>query len=222
MGDSPNKPADDHATDQLPTQASLINKLKDPADALSWAEFFHRYQFVVHGIARKRGLSQHDAEDVVQEVFQRVAKSICNFEAGRRPGSFRAWLFQLTRWRAEDKAHQHRRAGANEEIENHEVEMSCPANQGESLEKEARKHILDVLFHRLEGKVPQKQLQAFRMMVVDEVPVDRVCELFKITRNFAYVLRHRILLRLKEEAAQLPLGDDPPIKPADGSAPPHA
>jgi len=195
--------------DQLPTRVSLLDRLKNAEDAGSWEEFFSRYQAVVRSIARGRGLSEHEAEEVVMEVFLRVAQTIGSFKSRGRPGSFRSWLFQLTRWRAQDKIQDRLRKGAgSEDIANHEEKLLTDAAQGEFLEKEARKLILDTLFHRLGSSVPQKQLQAFRMMVVDEVPVEKVCELFKITPNFAYVIRHRVLAKLRVEARKIPLGKD--------------
>lgn len=193
-------------SDQLPTRISLLSRLKNPADADSWGEFFNRYQAVVSNIARRRGLTEHEAEEVVMEVFLRVSQTIGGFRSRGRSGSFRSWLFQLTRWRAYDKVQDRlRKQSKDENIDKHEEQILVEAQQGEELEKEAKKVLLDTLFHRLESSVPQKQLQAFRMMVVDEVPVEKVCELFKITPNFAYVIRHRVLAKLKAEAKKLPL-----------------
>ena len=87
--------------DTLRTRVSLINRVKNLADDRSWTEFFARYQRIVQSVARSRGLSEHEAEDVMQEVFMRVAETIGKFSLAPRPGSFRSWLFQLTRWRAD-------------------------------------------------------------------------------------------------------------------------
>src|SRR5882757_5746859 len=92
--------------DTLRTRVSLINRVKNLTDDRSWSEFFARYQHIVQSLARSRGLSEHEAEDVVQEVFKRIAETIGEFSLAPRPGSFRSWLFQLTRWRADDKMRQ--------------------------------------------------------------------------------------------------------------------
>src|SRR5690348_12549719 len=97
------------ADDTLRTRVSLINRVKDLTDDRSWAEFFARYQRIVQAIARSRGLSEHEAEDVMQEVFKRVSETIGEFSVAPRPGSFRSWLFQLTRWRADDKMRERER-----------------------------------------------------------------------------------------------------------------
>jgi RNA polymerase sigma-70 factor, ECF subfamily len=196
-------------TDHLATRSSLLNRIKDPEDALSWSEFFERYRRVVLGIARSRGLSEANAEEVALEVFTKVARNIRNFETGGRPGSFRSWLYRLTRWRAQDKAlSEGRHTQQSENIEDHDQSLSQPDPINEALEKEARGHIIDVLFHRLENKVPTRQLQIFRMLVIDEVPVDKVCALFRISTSNAYVIRHRILAKLREEAALMPLDQE--------------
>lgn len=196
------------SSDLLRTRVSLLHRLKDPTDADSWGEFFQRYQKVVRNIAQRRGLTDHDAEEVVMEVFTRVSNTIQSFDAGGHPGSFRTWLFRLTKWRASDKLSRHQTwSSRSESIDNHPNQATPNGSPADELEREARHDLLEVLFHRLEKTCSQKQLQIFRMLVIDEMPVEKVCKLFRIHKNTAYVIRHRLTLRLKEEAAKLPLGN---------------
>src|ERR1700759_3409820 len=90
-------------TDTLPTSASLLSRLRDLDDQRSWNSFFEKYQQRVMNVARGCGLNHSEAEEVVQEVFKRVARTICNYNTAMRPGSFRRWLFNLTKWRAADQ-----------------------------------------------------------------------------------------------------------------------
>lgn len=199
-------------TDDFRTRVSLLNRLKNLEDAASWEEFFKRYESMVRGVARQRGLQESEAEEVVMDVFRRVARSIQEFQARERPGSFRSWLFRLTRWRAQDKLRERQRGWRTTPM----ADVAAVADRlggevaarDEELEQESRRHILDALFRRMEQSVPQKQIQIFRLMMIDDVPVARVCELFGITRSFAYVIKHRLLARLREEARRLPLPRD--------------
>ena len=79
------------------TSHSLIARVKDPSDAASWAEFLAIYQPVVFRMARRRGLQIADAQDVLQQVFLAVARSIDGWEAAEERPPFRAWLTTIAR-----------------------------------------------------------------------------------------------------------------------------
>jgi RNA polymerase sigma-70 factor (ECF subfamily) len=48
-------------------------------------------------VARKAGLNDAEADEVVQETLIAVAKKISEFEHARNRGSFRKWLYQQAR-----------------------------------------------------------------------------------------------------------------------------
>jgi RNA polymerase sigma-70 factor (ECF subfamily) len=83
----------------LPTRASLINRLKDWRDTTSWQDFFDTYWKLIYGVARRAGLNDTEAQDVVQETMVSVVKHMPTFEYDPTIGSFKAWLLTMTRWR---------------------------------------------------------------------------------------------------------------------------
>ena len=52
------------------TRITLLNRIKDGADAVAWREFMALYGPVVYGFARRRGLQDADAADLMQEVLR--------------------------------------------------------------------------------------------------------------------------------------------------------
>ncbi len=78
------------------TRVSLIGKLNDPASDEAWTEFARLYRPLVIRIARAKGLQHADAEDLAQEVLATVGRAIGSFDADA-DGSFRGWLFTITR-----------------------------------------------------------------------------------------------------------------------------
>src|SRR5713101_4906191 len=79
------------------TRASLLVRLRDGGDAGAWREFVHLYAPIIYGYARKRGLQDADAADLMQEVFRSVAGAAGRLNYDPSRGSFRSWLYTVTR-----------------------------------------------------------------------------------------------------------------------------
>ena len=87
----------------IPTRATLIERLKNWQDQSSWQDFFDTYWQLIYNVARKGGLTEAEAQDVVQETMVSVAKQMPKFQYDPAIGSFKAWLLNMTRWRIVDQ-----------------------------------------------------------------------------------------------------------------------
>src|ERR1041385_1484139 len=88
--------------DFLPTRATLLGRLKDWKDEESWREFFQLYRRLIFSTAIKAGLTEAEAEDVVQETVLSVAKTIKEFQYDPQRCRFKSWLRHLTQKRIAD------------------------------------------------------------------------------------------------------------------------
>src|ERR1700676_4657035 len=79
------------------TRASLLVRIRDGRDQEAWQQFVQLYAPVVYGFARKRGLQDADAADVMQDVMRSVSAAIGRLDYDRDQGTFRGWLFTITR-----------------------------------------------------------------------------------------------------------------------------
>src|SRR5712671_2181096 len=79
------------------TRASLLVRLRDGGDVGAWQEFVRLYAPVIYGFGRKRGLQDADAADLMQDVLRSVSSAIHRLEYDRNQGTFRGWLFTITR-----------------------------------------------------------------------------------------------------------------------------
>ncbi len=79
------------------TRVSLLVQLRDGANHGAWQEFMKLYGPVVYGFARKRGLQDADAADLMQDVMRSVSTAIGRLDYDRHQGTFRGWLFTITR-----------------------------------------------------------------------------------------------------------------------------
>ncbi len=83
------------------TPASLLERVRQPADAAAWKQFVHLYTPLLYYSARRLGLQSADAADLVQEVFLALFHALPHFKYDRQR-SFRAWLFTLMRNKWQD------------------------------------------------------------------------------------------------------------------------
>ena len=79
------------------TPASLLTRVKDSANRDAWEEFVQQYSPVVYGFARTRGLQDADAADITQDVLWSVSRHIHKMEYDPARGTFRGWLYTVTR-----------------------------------------------------------------------------------------------------------------------------
>src|SRR5262245_52868255 len=88
------------------TRPSLLLRATE-RDELAWRGLVEIYSPLIVAWCRRNGLSESDAQDVTQDVFITLSKSLRDF-AKQDAGSFRAWLSSVTRSRIVDF---HRRRG---------------------------------------------------------------------------------------------------------------
>src|SRR5436190_12555128 len=92
----------EHAEDAIPTRDSLLGRLRDWGDEKSWKRFFDTYWRLIYNRAIRAGLTDSEAQDVVQDTVISVCKSMRRFKYDKE-GSFKAWLLKLTNWRVADQ-----------------------------------------------------------------------------------------------------------------------
>ena len=83
------------------TDVGMLAGLANVENHECWNEFYRLYSKSILLTAAKAGLTQSEAEDVLQKTMMDVTKNIGTFTR-RRAGSFRRWLTQLAAWRAAD------------------------------------------------------------------------------------------------------------------------
>ena len=98
----------------LATRPSLLARLKDWSQQTACREFDHDYAPLLRNVARKAGLTDVEADEVVQEALIAVAKKIGEFKHAGNRGSFRTWLYQQARWRIADQFRARERANRSE------------------------------------------------------------------------------------------------------------
>src|SRR5216110_3372994 len=111
----------------LATRRSLVDRLHNWDDRKLWQEFFDTYLKLIYSAARKSGLTDTEAQEVVQETVITVAKNIDKLRYDPAVGSFKGWLLNITRWRIADQFRkrspaENRRAPSSDERQTATIE----------------------------------------------------------------------------------------------------
>jgi len=182
------------------TRASLIVRLPDAADARAWDEFAAIYAPLVYRLARRHGLQPADADDLVQEVFSAVARSVANWLDNSDRGPFRAWLLRIAKNVAINflTRPKHRPTGNGDEC--HRLAEHAPAS-GEAASQfdlEYRREIFRWAASQVRAAVTEKTWQAFRLTSVEGQPNETVARELKMSVGSVYIAKSRVMARLRE------------------------
>jgi len=192
--------------DSIPTRQSLLGRLKDWQDQQSWQEFFDTYWRLIYGVAARAGLSDAEAQEVVQETWISVAKQMPDFTYDPQIGSFRSWLLAITRRRIVDQIRRMARNPAQVSGEPPSATGTAPIERvpaPESLdldriwEEEWRQGLFQKALDRVRAEVDPKHFQIFDCYVLKGWPVEEVVRLLKVSSSQVYVVKHRIAALLK-------------------------
>jgi len=200
------------AVDELiATRTTLIERLKNWQDQSSWQAFFDTYWKLIYGVARKTGLSDTEAQEVVQETMISVAKHMPKFTYDRSIGSFRTWLLQMTRWRIADQLRKRKRS-AELHAENEDAPGTSTIDKvidpiGSILttiwDAEWEKTILEAALAKVKRKVDPEKYQIFDFYVNKGWSPEKVAATFNTTVSQVYNAKHRITEIIKEEVGRL-------------------
>jgi RNA polymerase sigma factor (sigma-70 family) len=196
----------------IPTRYSLLSRLQDWDDQESWKDFFDTYWRLIYSIARKSGLTEVEAEDVVQETVVCVAKDINKFRRDRRFGSFKGWLRNLTRWRVADQLRKRDpnllsaasgSDGSTTLAEPGEIPAPVDAELERIWEAEWQSNLTKTALERIRRRVKEEHYQMFDLNVLREWPANRVARTLNVSIAQVYLAKHRILTLLRKEVRLL-------------------
>lgn len=185
-----------------PTPVSLLQKLRAaPAasTATAWGRFVKLYTPLLFLSARRVGAGEHEAPDLVQEVFLVLAREMPVFrhDSGRR---FRGWLWTvlLNKWRDRARQRAAEPAGADA-LEG----VALPNNVEEFTEAEYRSYLFARAVELMQAELPPTEWRAWQEYMVQGRPAAEVARELGLTINQVYLAKSRMLRRLRTELAGL-------------------
>jgi RNA polymerase sigma-70 factor (ECF subfamily) len=191
-------------TDVPATRPSLLVRLRDAGDAIAWSQFVELYGPLLYRLARRHGLQDADAVDLMQDVLQRVAVAIRAFEYDRAR-SFRAWLHTVACNRLRDwlALRCRRERGSGDSSTQQHLE-AIPAPDSESAwDRDYHERIFRYAAEQVRPEFKDTTWQAFWRTAVEGQSGPETAAQLGLSVGAVHVARSRVLARLKELARQL-------------------
>lgn len=187
----------------LPTRRSLLTRLKDWDDQEAWRQFFDLYWRLIYSVARRAGLAEAEAQDVVQETMVVVAKQMPGFRYDPARGSFKAWLHTVIRGRL--SRHWRKKSGAPVAIDlaEEENETPGPPEFDAIWQSEWEHNLINAALRRVQAKVSPRQYLLFSLATLKEVPTQVITERYEASRTQIYIAKLRVGRLFKAELERL-------------------
>jgi RNA polymerase sigma factor (sigma-70 family) len=185
------------------TRTSLILRLPSADDAEAWREFVSIYEPFVFRFARRGGLQDADARELVQNVMLAVARAVGRWKPDSTRGRFRTWLFRIARNQLLDiLAKRSRDEVTNRVTNNSELfDLVCSSSSNGQIELHSaqRRELFRWASDRVKNCVKPQTWQAFWMTAVEDQEPETVAIQLKMTTGAVYIARSRVISRLRDE-----------------------
>jgi RNA polymerase sigma-70 factor (ECF subfamily) len=200
--------------DWLPTRHSLLTRLRQADDNISWQDFFDTYWRLLYGVARKAGLSDAEAQDAVQDCVITVSRQMPKFRYEPERCSFKGWLLMILRQRVSRQLHKRMQRRADGDAASPQIATSdeptdtnpitrLPDASGDQLdsiwEAEWQQHLIAVATQLLKRQVSDAQFQIFDLHVLRGWPARDVAQTLGVSVAQVYIAKLRVGRRFKRE-----------------------
>ena len=194
----------------LDTNETLLTKVRDMDAHDAWRLFYDQYWAVILAYARKLGLNEYQAEEVLQETMVTLMRVLPEFSYDRRKGKFRNFLLTIVH-RKSLAAFRRAKREANVQIELESTEERDSANpfqsETDAAEAEAlwKESVVEEALRRLSKRsdLGESTYAVFEAYVLKRRTAGEVANEFGLKENAVYQIKNRMLRFWRYETAQL-------------------
>jgi RNA polymerase sigma factor (sigma-70 family) len=186
------------------TRHSLILRLPQAADRDAWMQFVAAYEPLVYSFARRQGLQDADARELVQNVFIAVARAVHRWKPDPDRAKFRTWLARIAKHQLINLVARRPVDMATGRDSHLWLLDQQPASDPtySSLEIEFQRERFRVAADRVQQKVQTNTWKAFWQTAVQQQPIANVAASLGMSEGAVYIARCRVLALLQREVAR--------------------
>jgi RNA polymerase sigma-70 factor (ECF subfamily) len=200
------------------TRATLLQRVRNQHDEAAWNDFVLIYRNYVYAIIRRMNISDHDAEDLTQELMLNMWNKLPQTDV-ERIRRFRSWLSTITKNLVTDFIRKRMREADRLEKAEQDTTLSyLKAIRLPDIEpiakKEWRIHLTNLALANIESIFSGHAIEVFRLSLAG-LEIKAIAAKLDLQENSVYRLKNRVKKRLIQEIEQLrnDLEPDHPDRP---------
>lgn len=177
----------------------LVDRISS-GDSTAFQEFVELYKKKIYYIAYDITGDHDDAEDVSQEVFIKVFRSLKTF---RRNAKITSWLYQISVNASIDllRKKSSKPEKSMDDIERADIQESLPGTgtRAQNPEKSAEDFLIQKHISQALQKVSPKERSVFVMRHYNELKIREIAEILSISPGTVKALFYRATRKLRKE-----------------------
>lgn len=185
------------------TSLTLLERLRGHRNDADWDRFVSLYSPMLFAFARRAGMNDNDAADVVQDVFLVLMAELPGFEYDAARKNFRGWLKTVTVNKCRERQRRRVLAAAQGGDDGGLSGVVDDAAVDAFWEGEYQKHLVARALEIMQAEFEPTTWQACWLTTVEARSTTDVAAELGITVNAVFVARSRVLRRLREELRDL-------------------
>jgi RNA polymerase sigma factor (sigma-70 family) len=187
------------------TSETLLLKLKNESDPVSWQRFVQIYTPFIKSIITRMRVKPQDLEDLSQDIILKSWKSFSTFSYRTQSSSFRSWLKVLTK----NTVLNYFAKKSNQELSYGDNVEPCSTNSliDESevyhiMDSEWKSYISNLAWNNVKDSFGSVAQQIF-LMDAKGTSIPVIVETLAITKSNVYKTRERVREKLSREIRRL-------------------
>ena len=200
-----------NTSELLPTRQTLLSRLRDRDDQTSWREFFDQYWQLIYGLAKRRGLTDDEAQEALQETLIALAQTMPRFRYEPSKCSFKSWLRHLAEKKIADQFRRraraaqavHLAAGDDSALDVLANVPSAEPPPDAAWDEAWKRHLMETAIERVKAQVSAQQFQIFHRAAVLGFPAAEVARTLDVGLAQVYLAKHRVSAAVKKEVRKL-------------------
>lgn len=177
----------------------LVDRISS-GDSVAFQEFVERYKKKIYYIAYDITGDHDDAEDVSQEVFIKVFRSLKTF---RRNAKISSWLYQISVNASIDllRKKSSKPEKLMDDIERADIQENLPGSSthAQNPERSAEDFIIQNHISQALQKVSPKERSVFVMRHYNELKIREIAEILNVSPGTVKALFYRATRKLRKE-----------------------
>jgi RNA polymerase sigma factor (sigma-70 family) len=182
------------------TQPSLLVRLRNDRDEQAWTQFVDLYAPLLYDYARRHGLQDADAADLMQIVLRVIVSAIRRLDYDPQRGSFRGWLFTIVRsqlFNFRRRKHEFCRGTGDSSTQRLLEEQPAPQEEASAWDAEYEQRLFAWAVQQVRPQVRETTWQAFWQTSVEGKSGKEVAAALGLSVAAVHLAKSRVMVRLR-------------------------